>query len=77
MLIEKLPGVAKMVNIMKNESSITFQNRIHESIIHTAKQKYQSFVEHYPELALRVPQAMIASYLGIKPETLSRLRHTR
>lgn len=77
MLMEKLPGFAKMVHIMKNESSITFQHRIHESIVHTAGQKYQSFVAHHPEFALRVPQAMIASYLGIKPETLSRLRHSR
>lgn len=77
MLIEKLPAFAKMVNIMKNESSITFQSRIHESITNTSRQKYQSFVKRFPDLARRVPQAMIASYLGIKPETLSRLRHAR
>ncbi|QJD96225.1 Crp/Fnr family transcriptional regulator [Mucilaginibacter robiniae] len=77
MLIEKLPAFAKMVNIMKNESSVTFQNRVHESITSTSRQKYESFVKRYPDLALRVPQAMIASYLGIQPETLSRLRHAR
>lgn len=77
MLIEKIPAFAKMVTIMKNESSITFQDRIHEAITCNSRQKYQSFIKHYPDIALRVPQTMIASYLGIKPETLSRVRSAR
>jgi CRP-like cAMP-binding protein len=77
MLMEKLPAFSKMVNNMMKKCSITFQNRIHEAIISTSKHKYHSFVERYPDFASRVPQAMIASYLGIQPETLSRLRNKR
>ncbi|WPU96905.1 Crp/Fnr family transcriptional regulator [Mucilaginibacter sabulilitoris] len=77
MLMEKLPVFSKMINDILNKSFITSQNRIHEAISSTAEEKYQNFVRRYPDFALRAPQGMIASYLGIKPETLSRLRNKR
>ncbi|WP_225036965.1 Crp/Fnr family transcriptional regulator [Winogradskyella sp. SM1960] len=40
----------------------------------TAKARYLEFVNMYPDIMLRVPQWMIASYLGITPESLSRVR---
>ncbi|WP_417861161.1 Crp/Fnr family transcriptional regulator [Winogradskyella sediminis] len=40
----------------------------------SAKERYLEFVAMYPDLLLRVPQWMIASYLGITPESLSRVR---
>lgn len=40
----------------------------------SAKERYQHFVTTYPEIVQRVPQRMIASYLGITPESLSRIR---
>ena len=42
--------------------------------IPTAEDKFRSFTLHHPELLTRVPQYMIASYLGITPESLSRIR---
>lgn len=39
-----------------------------------ASTRYQALAEHRPELLQRVPQYMIASYLGIQPQSLSRLR---
>lgn len=50
------------------------QQRVHLSISTTAEEKYLFFINKYPGLATRVPQSMIASYLGITPETLSRIR---
>jgi len=41
-----------------------------------AAMRYHTFLEREPEVARRVPQHMIASYLGITPQSLSRLRHT-
>ncbi len=38
------------------------------------EQRYQNLLEKRPDLILRVPQQQIASYLGIKPQSLSRLR---
>ena len=48
--------------------------RVNMLISDTAEQRYLSFIELYPDLTLRVPQWMIASYLGITPESLSRVR---
>lgn len=73
-LMDHLPGFSKMINNILNKSFITSQNRIHEAISSSAEEKYHNFVSRYPDYALRVPQSMIASYLGIAPETLSRLR---
>lgn len=47
--------------------------RIRWFIEKNAEKRYDTFVENYPELINRVPQYMIASYLGITPESLSRL----
>jgi CRP-like cAMP-binding protein len=50
------------------------QKRITLLLSATAEKRYLSFIEMYPDLLLRVPQWMIASYLGITPESLSRVR---
>jgi CRP-like cAMP-binding protein len=70
----EIPAFRDMVNKILNKSFISSQNRIHAAISFTAEQKYVDFVEKYPDLTVRVPQHMIASYLGITPETLSRIR---
>jgi len=73
-LLEKIPALNRLITDVLNKSFITAQNRIHEAISSTAEEKYQNFVSRYPQFAQRVPQSMVASYLGIAPETLSRLR---
>ncbi|MDF2454957.1 MAG: fnr [Cytophagaceae bacterium] len=50
------------------------QKRINLLLSATAEKRYLEFVRLYPDLTLRVPQWMIASYLGITPESLSRVR---
>lgn len=50
------------------------QKRITMLLGASAEQRYLDFVHMYPDLMLRVPQWMIASYLGITPEGLSRVR---
>jgi CRP-like cAMP-binding protein len=50
------------------------QKRITMLLSATAEQRYLNFIKMYPDLTLRVPQWMIASYLGIAPESLSRVR---
>ncbi len=51
--------------------------RIHLLLGASAKTRYVEFVKLYPDVLLRVPQWMIASYLGITPESLSRIRKER
>ena len=50
------------------------QKRVIMLMSSPAVERYQHFVETYPDIIQRVPQRMIASYLGITPEALSRLR---
>lgn len=49
-------------------------NRISLLLGASAKTRYMDFVDTYPDITLRVPQWMIASYLGVTPESLSRVR---
>ena len=50
------------------------QDRINSLLGATAKTRYLDFIRLYPNIMARVPQWMIASYLGITPESLSRVR---
>ena len=53
---------------------IELQNRVLQTFSSTAEQRYLSFLEHYANLATRLPNTQIASYLGITPEFLSKIR---
>jgi CRP-like cAMP-binding protein len=50
------------------------QRRVLMLMSSSAKERYEFFLETYPELPNRVPQRMIASYLGITPQALSTIR---
>jgi CRP-like cAMP-binding protein len=52
----------------------TLYHRINLLIAATAKERYLDFLQTYPDLLMRVPQWMVASYLGVTPEGLSRVR---
>jgi len=51
------------------------QNRIVMLMSSSAKERYEHFIETYPSITQRVPLKMVASYLGITPEALSRVRN--
>jgi CRP-like cAMP-binding protein len=53
---------------------ISIQNRTLQNISQPAEERYQAFLADYPELAVRLPNTQIASYLGITPEFLSKIR---
>jgi ribosomal protein L10 len=55
-------------------SLIALQRRLIGSMSLTAEEKYLKLTNTYPDIIQRVPQHMIASYLGITAETLSRIR---
>ncbi|MEP2688320.1 Crp/Fnr family transcriptional regulator [Maribacter dokdonensis] len=62
-----LKALAKRLRVM--------QNRIIMLMSSNAKERYEHFITTYPNVTQRVPLKMIASYLGITPEALSRVRH--
>lgn len=52
-------------------------NKLHGSYFLTAKQRYDDLIDRHPEAIIRVPLGIIASYLGISQETLSRIRNPK
>jgi CRP-like cAMP-binding protein len=72
--IPHLPKMQELNETMLNNSIRFMQKRINMLLSATAEERYLDFIRLYPNLTLRVPQWMIASYLGITPESLSRVR---
>ncbi len=73
-LCKELPAFCNMINAILQRSFVVHQSRIHAYVSMSAKDNYLRFVEKYPNMSSRIPQNMIASFLGIAPETLSRIR---
>jgi CRP-like cAMP-binding protein len=74
MLCEKIPIFRDMVNSLLQKSLNATHERINNTFQSTAEEKYNNFLKTFPNLANRAPRHMLASYLGITPETLSRIR---
>jgi len=73
-LLERVPGYAAAFRTGLQRHAAAKDRRIVESLSASAEERYLDFVERYPSIVRRVPQWMLASYLGITPETLSRIR---
>jgi CRP-like cAMP-binding protein len=58
----------------QQETNYMLKKRLGEATIETPEEKYMRFLREEPELILRLPLFQIAAYLGITPETLSRVR---
>ena len=73
-LLEKVPKLERYFRILLQNNLIATQRRLLGSLSQTAEEKYTKFLSTYTGCMERVPQHMIASYLGITRETLSRIR---
>jgi CRP-like cAMP-binding protein len=73
-IIENVPGYASAFQAGVQKHAAAKDKRIVASLTATAEERYNNFLITYPSIAQRVPQHMLASYLGITPETLSRIR---
>jgi len=73
-LIKAVPVFWEMVRQLDERNNIANQRRLTSSISGTADKRYADFIDCYPELLHRFPQHIIASYLGITKDTLSRVR---
>lgn len=72
-----IPKLDRIFKVIVENKYVELQNRILQNISSTADQRYLNFLEQYPKLASRLPNVQIASYLGITPEFLSKIRNTR
>lgn len=73
-LYEKIPKFEKLFRILFQKSFISLQQRIVSNLSKTAKERYLYFIDKYPSLEQRVPQNQIASYIGVTPEFLSKMK---
>jgi CRP-like cAMP-binding protein len=73
-LLEKVPAFERYFRLLIQNNLIATQRRLMSSLSESAEEKYTKLINNFPGCIQRVPQHMIASYLGITPETLSRIR---
>jgi len=76
-VIDRVPGYAAAFRTGLQKHAAAKDQRIVNALSTSAEERYEEFVRTYPSIALRVPQFMLASYLGVSPETLSRIRRLR
>jgi CRP-like cAMP-binding protein len=74
MLRETIPRFKELIDKLVAKNYEAHQNRILSNISETAEQQYDNFIRSYPTIYERVPLHMIASFLGMSRETLSRVR---
>jgi CRP-like cAMP-binding protein len=74
LLSQKYPSFTEFNNRLLHNHILHLQNRINLLLSASAENRYLQFIKLYPDILLRVPQTMVASYLGITPESLSRVR---
>ena len=73
-LLHSIPKLERMYRLILQNHLVNYQQRLLANIAQSGKERYQFFIEKYPDLMQRVPQHLIASYLGITAEFLSRIR---
>jgi len=69
-----VPIMDRYFRILYQNSLVTKERRLMSAITHTAEEKYLELANSNPHIIERIPQNLIASYLGIAPETLSRIK---
>lgn len=74
-LFNRFPLAEKMGRIFVTEMFIIKDRRYFEILKKSTREIFVDYMKTHPQMLQRVPQKYIASYLNIKPETFSRLKH--
>ena len=73
-LLKEVPAMERYFRLLTLNAMIALQRRLIASMSQNAEEKYTNLLQTFPLIFQNVPQHMIASYLGITAETLSRIR---
>lgn len=73
-MLASVPALERYFRKLLQKNVIALHQRLISSLSQSTEEKYQALRRQFPDLMQRVPQHMIAAYLGITPETLSRVR---
>lgn len=76
-LFDTNPDLERLFRKIIESSYVKTVNRLESLQFHTAEERYQQMMNEHPEILKRVPLKLIASYLGITPVSLSRIRASR
>lgn len=72
--VHAIPKMERYFRLILQSYTASIQKRIILTNAHSAEERYYHFLKKYPKMAQKIPQYLIASYLGITPEFLSKLR---
>ena len=73
-LLMEIPAMERYFRILYQNSLVTKDRRLISSNTYTAEEKYLHLIKMYPFISQRIPQNLIASFLGLSPETISRIK---
>jgi CRP-like cAMP-binding protein len=76
-LVTNIPGLKSYFDNLIYKSGNILRHRVLSAISLSAEEKYDEFVKNYSQIYSRVPLHMVASYLGVTRETLSRIRRAQ
>jgi len=77
LLLETVPKFEKFFRIITQRGYAALQQRLLSNLSKTAEERYEDFLQKNSKLAMKVPQYVLASYLGMSTEYLSKLRNKR
>lgn len=72
---KEIPAVEKLFRIMTQKTLVSLQRRMIRNLSETADERYLNFINTYPEIAQKLTNLQLASYLGISHEFLSKIRN--
>lgn len=73
-LYHEIPKLERFFRILAENSLVSHQERLMDNLSLTAEERFEKFCTKYPTLIQKVPQKQIASYIGVTPEFLSKLK---
>ncbi|PZX11744.1 CRP-like cAMP-binding protein [Breznakibacter xylanolyticus] len=76
-LLVEVPRLERYFRILFQKAYVNALNRLNATMWKTAIDRYNDMIQEHPEVFQRVPLVYIASYLGITPESLSRIRRQK
>jgi len=77
LLLEQIPKFERFFHAILIRGAVAMQKRMLSSLSKTAEERYDEFEKKYPKFVQRFPQYIIASYLGMTTQFLSKIRNTK
>lgn len=73
-LYSEIPKLERFFRILIENSLVAYQERLMDNLSLSAEERFEKFCKKYPTLIQKIPQKQIASYIGVTPEFLSKMK---